>query len=364
MSDHAKFILYRRSNGVYYIIIETGGKRKYKSTGCTRKSEALKALTNYKALFAERLPVTRLSEFVQKFIPFAETNVSRATLRSYKLTLGNLLDFMGDCPLASITPRRLDEYKIERAKSVSPVSVNIELRTLRAAFNVMVRWRLLDRSPFREVSFIRIPDRAPDYLDRNDFDRLLGTIKEKWLQEVVVVAVLTGMRLGELLHLRWTDVNFEQNMLIIQSAGDFRTKHGKMRTIPLNDVARRLLTELRERTESELVFPSCGRRYSDSWVSHRFKRYARMAGLSAGIHFHSLRHTFATWLVQKGTSIYTVQKLMGHSSIAVTQVYAHLATPDLQTAVNALAVPIPDRLSSRGNGQCQIIPEKSHEPTR
>jgi site-specific recombinase XerD len=77
----------------------------------------------------------------------------------------------------------------------------------------------------------------------------------------------------------------------------------------------------------------------DRWVSHKFKYYVYEARFSDDrLHFHSLRHTFASWLVQDGVSLYEVQKLLGHSSIAVTQVYSHLQPEQLHATVNRLKV--------------------------
>jgi site-specific recombinase XerD len=73
-------------------------------------------------------------------------------------------------------------------------------------------------------------------------------------------------------------------------------------------------------------------------LSNAFTKCVLTSGLSDKLHFHSLRHTFATWLVQSGVGIYEVQKLMGHSSISVTQVYAHLAPSELHGAVNRISV--------------------------
>jgi site-specific recombinase XerD len=87
---------------------------------------------------------------------------------------------------------------------------------------------------------------------------------------------------------------------------------------------------------SELVFHFKGKAINPNWVSKTFKAYARKAGLNDKLHFHSLRHTFASWLVQDGVSIYEVQKLLGHSSVKVTEVYSHLAASELHGAVNRL----------------------------
>jgi site-specific recombinase XerD len=88
----------------------------------------------------------------------------------------------------------------------------------------------------------------------------------------------------------------------------------------------------------EYVFTLNGKKILDGWVSHAFKKAVRKAGVDSRLHFHSLRHTFATWLVQNGVGIYEVQKLLGHSSVAVTQVYAHLAPSELHGAVEKISV--------------------------
>ena len=87
------------------------------------------------------------------------------------------------------------------------------------------------------------------------------------------------------------------------------------------------------------VFARSGNRLSQSYVEHKFKQYVRSAGLKENLKFHSLRHTFATWLVQNGASIYEVQKLLGHSDIKTTQIYAHLMASELHSTVNRISFP-------------------------
>jgi site-specific recombinase XerD len=85
------------------------------------------------------------------------------------------------------------------------------------------------------------------------------------------------------------------------------------------------------------VFARSGNRLSQSYVEHKFKQYVRWAGLNDDLKFHSLRHTFATWVVQNGASIYEVQKLLGHSDIKTTQIYAHLMASELHSTVNRIS---------------------------
>jgi site-specific recombinase XerD len=147
------------------------------------------------------------------------------------------------------------------------------------------------------------------------------------------------MRQGELVNLRWQDVDLHRKLIHIHSNATFKTKHGKRRTIPLNDVATQLLKSKAVHSVGEYVFTLSGRQVKESWVSHKFKYYVYAARLKDDrLHFHSLRHTFASWLVQDGVSIYEVQKLLGHSNISVTQVYSHLQPEQLHDTVNKIKV--------------------------
>jgi len=100
------------------------------------------------------------------------------------------------------------------------------------------------------------------------------------------------------------------------------------------------------------VFARSGNRLSQSYVEHKFKQYVRSAGLKENLKFHSLRHTFATWLVQNGASIYEVQKLLGHSDIKTTQIYAHLLASELHSTVNRIS------FTSKSEGKAQNLSSK------
>ena len=133
-------------------------------------------------------------------------------------------------------------------------------------------------------------------------------------------------------------LNFELRLLHIQSSDNFRTKAGRRRAVPMSEPVLQILWSKTRRSLSENVFTLNGSTISEDWLTHRFKSYIRKAGLNPRLHFHSLRHTFATWLVQEGVSIYEVQKLLGHSSISATQIYSHLAASELHGAVNKIQI--------------------------
>jgi site-specific recombinase XerD len=332
------YSLYKRSNGVFYIGFTEHGHRRWKSTGTSNKSDALKALTNLEKLLEKPVKQKLLSDFLSDFLSYAEVNFSSKTHQMYESSLNRFLKVIGNRPLSQITVKEADIYKTERLKkSLSGVSVNIELRTLKAAFNVALRWRELKTNPFQGIKQVKMPEQQPTYLSKEDFQKLILIIKENWLKELIIFAVLTGLRRGELVNLRWQDVDLKKRSLTIQSSLSFRTKYGKMRTIPLSEVAYQILLAKQNRAFGEYVFTLNGKRVMDTWISHKFKYYVYEAKLDNDkLHFHSLRHTFASWLVQDGVNIYEVQKLLGHSSIKVTEVYSHLASSELRNAVDRI----------------------------
>jgi integrase len=185
-----------------------------------------------------------------------------------------------------------------------------------------------------------VPEKIPVHFTKDQFRVLLSATKEPLLRDVFAFATVTGMRQGEILSLTWSDVDFQRRLITVQSSGRHLTKTGKVRTIPISDSAFSILsTRALVSSSSGLVFHRKGLPLSQTFVGHRFKKIVRMAKLDETLHFHSLRHTFATWLVQEGVSIYEVQKLLGHSSITVTQVYSHLAASQLEAAVSKISLP-------------------------
>jgi len=338
MSEKSKFSIFKRSNGIYYIIFEQDGRKRWKSTGATVKTDAIKALTHLKELFRDKQQIITLLKFTTNFLSFAEGNYSRATVDFYRVALNHLIKMVGDIPLPFLTMQHLDHYKVKRLADVSAVTVNRELQALRASMNTAVSWKMLESNPFANMQQVKIPERQPEYFSREDFQKLISIIKENWLKEVIIFAVLTGMRRGEIVNLRWQDVDLRRKLIYIQSNPTFKTKQGKKRVIPMNEVVFNLLSSNYRRFTSEFVFHKNGFRIYDDYVTKKLKKYVTDAGLNDKLHFHSLRHTFASWLVQDGVSLYEVQKLLGHSNISVTQVYSHLQPETLHATVNKISI--------------------------
>lgn len=344
--------LFKRANGTYYILYLDGTKRRWKSTGTSYKPEAQRKLEEFdhcksqtrkrrqtpRESHPKTTPSCTLETFIADFLTYAQATFAPKTVDIYRRSLNRFSNLTGNKTLTALSSRDTDIFRARRLQEhLSPTTVNIETRSLRAAFATAVRWKMIQENPWREMKPLRIPEEQPAFLGKEDFARLIDAAHEPWLQEIIIAAVSTGLRRGELLNLQWKDVNLAERIMNIQSSDAFKTKAGKRRVVPLNEVVLELLKRKSLQGQKEYVFSWRGRKVRPDHFTRKFKQAARRAGLDPRLHVHSLRHTFATWLVQEGISIYEIQKLLGHSSIAVTQVYAHLATPQLHQAVETIA---------------------------
>jgi site-specific recombinase XerD len=149
------------------------------------------------------------------------------------------------------------------------------------------------------------------------------------------------MRLGELLNMRWGWIDFKQNIITVKHSNSFTTKSKKERIIPIHSIIDEVLlsryTTLPKFNEDNYVFFRYpGIKLNEDFVSKNFKKVVRLVGLSDDIHFHTLRHSFASNLVQSGSTLYIVKELLGHQDFQTAQIYSHLQKENLSRAVNLL----------------------------
>jgi integrase len=291
------------------------------------------------------------SEFVSQFCHLKSGILRPSTInRIYRPSFKAFERLLGDKPLAEYTIRDVEQfkkYRLERSFNkwgnnypCSPTTVNIQFRSLKSAFNTAVKWQLIETNPFNRCAQIKIAERIPIFLSRDNFQHLLRNVKEGYLKHIFLFGALTGMRLNEIIHLKWDNIDIERQVIRVENSVGFTTKSGRGRTIPLNKLLLDLLISIRpQQAQSSFVFSRRGYRYSPGFISHRFKLYIRALGLNEALHFHSLRHTFASWLVQEGVSLYEIQKLLGHSDLKVTEVYSHVGVSELHLSVNKITLP-------------------------
>ena len=271
----------------------------------------------------------RLSTFVKSFLEYSKVHHAQATYQMNAYFLRNFAEFVGDVYVDRITREDVERYKQHRLASVSKGSVNVELKHLRSAFSYAVRvMQCLKENPFSGVQLLRKDEgNLPAFLTVEQIERLLEVIEDLDFRELIQFYIYTGCRRAEALGLDWQDVDLERRRVTIR-----RTKGKKDREVPVSSKLYEILQARKARTGGEgRVFP-----FDRHYVTHKFKRYARLAGLDDHFSLHSLRHTFASHLVMSGVDLYTVQKLLGHSDIKVTEMYAHLAPDYLALGVEKL----------------------------
>jgi integrase len=201
---------------------------------------------------------------------------------------------------------------------LKPSSINRELSRLRHMLNMAVSWELLDESPMAGIKFQRENNARTRYLSIEECQRLVGSCIAPHTRAIVTVALHSGMRLGEILSLRWYDLDFQANFILVRDS-----KNGQARHVPMDATIMELLSAHGRRLGSNFVFPSKnGGRLTDIKVGFRNAR-AR-AGIT-DLHFHDLRHTFASHFMMAGGEIYTLQQILGHKTASMTARYSHLS---------------------------------------
>lgn len=287
-----------------------------------RKSEILRGV------FRRPVKIT-FGEFGERYMEHAKVN-KRSWLRDEQM-LGHLKEFFGiERRLSEITSADIEGYKMYRRASVSGSTVNREMALLKRMFNLGIEWDLyLGLNPFRKVKFFREFNIGLRVLSPEEEEKLLRNAAP-YLQDLICFALNTGMRIGEIFSLCWQNVNLEKNTLNV-----FASKTQKIRGIPINADARRVLEYWALGKRNEFVFynPETGKPFVD--LKAGLKLACKKSGIS-GVTWHTLRHTFASRLVNRGVDIVTVKELLGHSSITVTMRYTHTNLESKRAAVEKL----------------------------
>ncbi len=184
--------------------------------------------------------------------------------------------------------------------------------------NRAVEWDLLDKSPMERLKFLPENNARLQYLSMEECNKLLEACIAPHMQAMVTMALHTGMRRGEILNLEWQDIDSASGSILIRDS-----KNGQPRHVPMDSTVRDLLSDYIPTPGSSHVFPGAsGGRLTT--VQKAF-RAARIRAGMPGLHFHDLRHTFASHWVMSGGDLYVLKDILGHKSILMTQRYAHLS---------------------------------------
>ncbi|MGA2363847.1 MAG: site-specific integrase [Candidatus Aminicenantales bacterium] len=216
--------------------------------------------------------------------------------------------------LTDVTAQDVEGYKATRRAEVAPGTVNRELACLRTLLNKAVEWGKLESSPMAKVRRFKEPAPRDRFLTKDEAGRLVDEAGPT-LKPIIIVALGTGMRRGEIFNLKWKDVDFVLGQISITMS-----KSGKPRKVPMSGAVAAALGAVPRR--GEFIFLNGDPGQTVTGISEAF-RAACAAAKITGFRFHDCRHTFASRALEAGADLVSVSKILGHSSIAMTAKYLH-----------------------------------------
>jgi integrase len=314
---------------------ENGRQRTYTIGSCDKRT-AEKLFLQIKSLLAEGKSIDRkqedktLTQFISDYLKrCSQVKAPRTIIRERKV-LQNFLDFAGNINIRSIRPLTMENYRMHRLDNgISPSTVNLEFRHLKVAFNTAVRWEFLDKNPLDNIHYIRVPQSEyPRYLTVEEIQKVRNAFRDTDFSELIDFYLATGTRLGEAISLKWDDIDFRRNQVVIRSV-NAKGKKNRIISLRYSPGLKEMLKSMKRRNDDRVFgpFDKNGKelpQWSEWWVGRHISKILTSIGLPWAT-CHTFRHTFASHLVMAGVPIFTVQRLLGHAQIDTTMIYAHLA---------------------------------------
>ncbi|MGD9891152.1 MAG: tyrosine-type recombinase/integrase [Dehalococcoidia bacterium] len=344
------------------VTLPNGQRKSY--MGKTRKEVADKMAVALRDLHRGLpIPIGRetFGQFLDRWLrDVVKPSVRPGTYESYEQKVRvHIKPALGKWPLDQVTPQRIQAFMNEKREAgQSPRSVQYLRAIIRRALSQALKWDLVTRNAATLVDPPRLKRREASIFSAEQARTLLDALKGDRLEPLVMLTLATGLRRGEVLGLRWADVDLDAGTLTVR--GQYQRMEGVWTFVePKSDTSRRALAlpgfviaalrthrtrQLEERlsigSEWEdygLVFPTAtGAPQDGSSLSHQFAKRVKRAGLPA-VPFHGLRHSVATLLLAKGLTLGEIQKVLGHSQISLTaNLYAHAAPEIAQRAADTM----------------------------
>ncbi|MFH1374785.1 MAG: tyrosine-type recombinase/integrase [bacterium] len=361
--------IYKRGR-VWYLDIRVSGRRIRKKTGHSKKiaqlalQDAIVKAEREEFGFAKK--DISINKFVEQFLEYSAANHRPTTTNRYRAATDHFRAFRdarrADVQFISqVTGEVIDQYKVHRKgewvnpngsevasdndikdytrKGARAHTINFEIGTIRTVLNQAIKWGYLKENPTKGVRKLKVDDAKPvRFLTNGECQQLLDACPPD-LYPIYFTFLNTGMRKAELEYLEWADIDLKRRKIKIRRKEDWQPKTGE-REIPINSQLLKLLTELKDRNKNGLrsryVFPHKDGSRIRTKLREKMIKIAEQAGIENLTKVHTLRHTFASHLVMSGVDLPTVKKLMGHSDIQTTMIYAHLASDHLADAVDKL----------------------------
>jgi site-specific recombinase XerD len=328
------------ASGTYYFVKMVDGKSHQISTGTKSKTLARKVAETLKAKtwnegwgFTEKEKGIRFCDLVKRYLEWSAVNHKSHV--SYVGYCRNLMDSFGsDTYIQKIENWEVQKHCKRRTdEGIKPASINREISCLKHMYHkANEEWGMTTHNPAAKIKHLKENNERIRYLSDEEREKLLKACAEGpwYLLPIVQIAINTGMRRGEILNLKWKDIDNQNGFIRVQTS-----KSGLPRDIPINSLLKSLFNSITQ--DEENIFPI--KEFVHSWETAK-----RTAGID-DLRFHDLRHEFASQLVMSGADLRTTQELLGHSNLRMTQRYTHLSENHKKEAVERLVM-LQRRISS------------------
>ena len=298
-----------------------------------------------------------LATFVREaYLPYIST-YKRSYSCDVSLLNNHVLPFFGDKHLHEIGKTDLVAFINTRRATHKPGTINSVIILMRYIYNLALKWETpgVDKNRISGTPQLEEGNKKERFLTSEEVYRLVYCVKmsrNPMLRYIVPVLILTGARKQELLKSRWSDFDFDTKIWRIPMS-----KSGRARHVPISDALALLLESIPKTCEWVFANPKTLKPFTSFFYSWDTAR--RQAGLD-DVRVHDLRHSFASFLVNNGRSLYEVQRILGHTQIKTTQRYAHLDQNSLLSAVNEITRAAPNILGE--GSRPKHLPELRRAP--
>jgi len=295
--------------------------------------------------------VPTVREFVeQSYMPHVKS-YKRSWETDFSLLKNHILPPLGNMHLDEVTLRHMVDLFSHHRLTHKPGSTNRIIILCRYIFNCAIKWETAGatKNPTKGIDLFQENNQRERYLSEEEAQALFAELEKseaRSLKYIIAMLLLTGARKGEVLQAQWKDFDLKRRIWTIEF-----NKSGKVRYIPLSDGVLQLLAGVPKLEGCPYVFPNHNTKKPFKQIYNSWNTARKKAGL-ADVRIHDLRHSFASFLINSGRSLYEVQKILGHTQIKTTQRYSHLSQDSLIAAANTATKSIP--LSS-------IMPQKVNE---
>ncbi|MCX5817118.1 MAG: site-specific integrase [Proteobacteria bacterium] len=276
--------------------------------------------------------------FTKQYYPIAEQNKTKGAAEAENSLFKWIDPVIGKLPLKNISPLHLERIKKNMAnEGRAPRTAQYALALIRQVFNYAKDNGLYSGAcPVSKVKIPKFDNKRQRFLTHEEAEKLLTALKARSIDvyHMALLSLHCGLRAGEGFSLQWADVNIEAGMITLRD-----TKNGKTRHCQMTSAVKEMFTKRKPGNKDDLVFPSAKGTLIGK-ISKTFEIVVDELKFNEGVDdprhkvvWHSLRHTYASWLVQSGVSLYVVQKMLGHSQISQTERYSHLHQDTITDAV-------------------------------